>query len=1421
MAGKLALKFIILSLLPYIYMARIIVSDGLLDSVPLELLDSWESLQTFSTDLVSLKYDTVDARDYLSQGADQDGIDVYATIRESDKLIVVQCKHAINLWPSEVEDIFKLFLSKNFATQTGIFIICTTFKLNKKNHELKISEGRKLLQALGIELKIWDPLGINSELRSELKPASVDLVARYFTHQVAEKFYGEFYTEYLKKWRRVSKHIYKHPDDYIIRKLICQYDYYNLTNHSFWLTEGDTIHLSLYEITHQEKNLSANRVLVLSIAGFGKSIELEQLAAQCSTDNERSFPILHLLKDYSGESIEQILVLHDVDWSYIQEETLLLIFDGLDEIKAKYQDDFNRQLNLFADAKPKASIIVSSRFNFYDPSVNELRGFEIFVLEEFSQTDIDQYLDLKIRGREAYFKTRLSESKLNEYAVNPFYLVRLVRLFDADVDTFPATKSAFFKQILFERLDYEQKRFGLTEGREELLLMVQKVAFCMTLCGESVINDETLAKIIPNLMDRGRLKRYFLLNKHADERQHWSFEHKNVQEYLCALSLAQMPFDKVIELVSFSTAFKKIQPKFLNTLSFLFSSPDHEMGQLLFDWLIENEPDILMRFEKSRIEKSLRTKILKSVIKHYKSKGLFFYSSVLEIGDVADFVEIEELEIEYLDEELFKHDTSDRLAYDLIKLLGKTKRPWMHKERLVEIFFNVLNDKRRSARTHADVIDALKNLEFTEELVLQKILDSSSNIDSFEVRNAIVKFLLGQRYSYRYMEFLLNSIPIYISAQKEVSYTFANENLVQALRKAATEESILQLLNFIVDHTSYLSNQNHSRTFSIDEIEFEHIIKIAASFYPKVPGVLKKVYRIFRQLEYVTNDREWFPIFKTFFQATCGDRVMFDKLDRYSARSKDAACFADKEACDWLIEEFKDGKIDEKEMMQWRNFMPREEGGIHNWFYNKLKAEFGPRFQYSDEDVDYTAIRIEYEIKNQQMILDKNLLLSEIKKIFDLIGKSELVSEDFYDYTNHRLSAHQSSLAYKKVNGSLRGNKKKSFQDFEQEFEDDKAWERFQIKRIEEIIKKKDNKVDKELIDFAKKWCHAKIEELDFSGAITDVANGGYQINNAVLFVQGLFCLLDLELSDSLLLKMLPSDIHVYDEKKESISTVISNSIKDQSLLRSTVIANIKSESLSFPALENHFGICASKGYQECLGELYRTISATDAISFYSQKTLSEHYLKLGGGVQDFKQFITIPHPYNNPHLIYEDWNWHLIRMLANTDSNFINSMMVAVIDDPYQTEQNKKEACRLLYQFGDIKALVYWIDYIILNKKLLFDAHYSPTIAQAADILGIQAIGLLTDFLKTVYSTNLHLALKRFDSVEEVIYNSLNAIAVTSKERFMLVSDELSNLQNENFPMDVLETIAYKIEGIRQNYFMKNELNLDLNDALLSFPKA
>lgn len=209
-------------------MSKLIVIHDLLDTLPFHDALTWEKFQALCTDVLYKKINCVDSREYLLKGSNQQGIDAYSIKRGEEKLTVAQCKLVEYLGPQQVLEIIDEFLDGTLVSETKEFILCTSADLGRqKDEEKTISEARKKLAVHGINFIVWDERGLSKELRTDPTPEIINIVYRYFDGNVALKFYGDIWVNYIQKLRKVKKRQYQLPIDYIERNIVSYTDQLN------------------------------------------------------------------------------------------------------------------------------------------------------------------------------------------------------------------------------------------------------------------------------------------------------------------------------------------------------------------------------------------------------------------------------------------------------------------------------------------------------------------------------------------------------------------------------------------------------------------------------------------------------------------------------------------------------------------------------------------------------------------------------------------------------------------------------------------------------------------------------------------------------------------------------------------------------------------------------------------------------------------------------------------------------------------------------------------------------------------------------------------------------------------------------------------------------------------------------------------
>ena len=219
------------------------------------------------------------------------------------------------------------------------------------------------------------------------------------------------------------------------------------------------------------KNITAKRLVengrfavIVGTGGLGKSMMMKHLMLDALNNygDSKVLPAFVVLKDYNPDKahlLEYIFSqIEQYNWDMelsdltelMKEGNVLLLLDGLDEIKAKYRDKFDDELNKLSDKYQTCAYVLSSR-----PvgSCGEFRHFKVYNLQPFTKKqaiEAIQKLDFRVYDesiKQDFIKEldkRLYREK-RDFAGNPLLLTIMLITFE-QYHTIPTQKFLFYEQ---------------------------------------------------------------------------------------------------------------------------------------------------------------------------------------------------------------------------------------------------------------------------------------------------------------------------------------------------------------------------------------------------------------------------------------------------------------------------------------------------------------------------------------------------------------------------------------------------------------------------------------------------------------------------------------------------------------------------------------------------------------------------------------------------------------------------------------------------------------------------------------------------------------------------------------------------------------------------------------------------------------
>ena len=188
----------------------------------------------------------------------------------------------------------------------------------------------------------------------------------------------------------------------------------------------------IYEEMGQGRTL-----LILGSPGAGKTIALLQLTQRLLERSKQNLslpmPVVFNLSSWAkdrkstvdwliDELREKYQIPKSLSEPWIRQQQLILLLDGLDEVKVDYRNNCVRALNEFIGLFPQTEVAVCSRVRDYEALIERLQISSALCLQPLSPEQVYQFLD-SVGGALAGLKTLLKEdADLEQFAQTPLIL---------------------------------------------------------------------------------------------------------------------------------------------------------------------------------------------------------------------------------------------------------------------------------------------------------------------------------------------------------------------------------------------------------------------------------------------------------------------------------------------------------------------------------------------------------------------------------------------------------------------------------------------------------------------------------------------------------------------------------------------------------------------------------------------------------------------------------------------------------------------------------------------------------------------------------------------------------------------------------------------------------------------------------------
>jgi len=752
------------------------------------------------------------------------------------------------------------------------------------------------------------------------------------------------------------------------------------------------------DLIHSVKTLidddKIDGLVLLGNPGLGKSVELRELALHYwdHRDSEKWVPFYRSINNFTfNEYISDRL---PKEWKYVKQ--MLFIFDGLDEIS--YANEFKSKLqNFILENKSeniKIKFVLSCRTNIYENVIKDISNFSTCFLNPIEYNKALDFLRSNFNLSMSSYANLMTGDNLKEFLENPYYL-NLFGEYYAQNKKLPKNKCELIEKYVDSRLEDDRKIKYNKEHYDKPLIhtLCKKVGLTMEAMQINQIDESKLNSLIKE--NKIKFTNSCFIEKIFNEDK-WKFEHRNLQEYFVAKALENLPKDNIVDFIRIDDSINKTHPSWLNSISYLINLNSNSSSKAdLINWLQENDMDVLFKADSDRIPKEVRIKVFQDYfIKTCKEDTLWirtYDSGVIELARFGDYIENVAFLIDEI-EDPNNHRRTRLSAFDLLSNMSLSSK----REDVKSLILKVLDyqNKEFDFSAKSEIIRFVKKVNFHKEnSFISDVIKALGDIDYHRVTSAVFELIMDSKTADAHFEYIRHITPITIDENKRKCKGERNfnahdkDNLKEILLAFNQANAIMFSLESLLDRRD---------AFRVNDSDVIAIIEKLSVLYKKDESVYTLMLDFIANCFNRSNICYRFEKFiLSFFIKTDTEPQGF--YDLYKKKKHIGmgylAKLSNEKTIVFLSNEYKDGKLSDREILYFRNNLSH-----HNL---ELSLKFQERIL---EQTDYD---FEGDILSDKLISEWDLFHSEeIQSNFNLLFDKQKIKAmliDYFDFAEKKI----------------------------------------------------------------------------------------------------------------------------------------------------------------------------------------------------------------------------------------------------------------------------------------------------------------------------------------------------------------------------------------------------------------------------------
>lgn len=1230
------------------------------------------------------------------------------------------------------------------------------------------------------------------------------------------------------------KQQYLSVEKYIPRKIV------SVNNHSISNFIDRNSSEDIKKIIEKE-----HRIVLVADGGVGKTTELDNIAAYYSNESTFFYPFLIKLNTYVNEEICQLLDSIDQNWREIQQEKLLIILDGLDEVESKNSNDAIRRIEKFSKDYPKTHILISCRINFYrfqtSNQSGSLKNYLAYLLLEPDKKQIEDYITKELGTNAHKFDKSVTDKQLDTLLAIPFYLITLISLFKTN-NTLPKSKAEIFENLVEFRFLEDKEKYRTTvenlHWNNHLYLInnsLEQIALGMEILRRNYITGQEFQELVTDNNLRQLLHFCSIWKKKIPSSKNtWEFEHRHFQEYFAARLLSKQEISAIKEIVSISSKQKDIAYWWTNTLSFLISlinKGNNKFSELL-NWVNDVAPNLIVDFEPDKIDVKTRLGYIKNILEKHKNKRLKPDYSEKYYIELANFGQSNEL-IDYLVEIIRTTNDTDNLHFvsNSLDILRYLTIPESKKEIVAQVLIDCSINSPLGNSLQNKATIALADLNLHSENVINKLTKTFRESNNLLLRQGLYYVLYNSSY-------LEDNIDIFLEGFKYASYRSNeySEHISNGLSKIKSPEIILKVIYYLTDNLDLLQRLELTQR---QEFRYNDLINNAAQAYLEqihlqdhsiLESIISLVLRatqtynhtlayIFVKFFDIINSR--FSTFEIFF-----DYFSVDSFNSENRKHllKFLAVLADTKCIDFFIHKYKENPFSDEYIWFFYNSLSDFNKEVFGYFEKEINLISNNKFL--TKSVEHLFQKEQERLKeNIELLFDKIAFLEKAKQIFDDTKKIELTKEEIVSIKINNQKEHTYPTLVLQTLQELASKEEENEEDFAsptpttislQEVQEAKwNWDWFCVSKLHSLFENhKQLPLSKSQIKWIEDFCFSNLHKVDFKTALVTNSPDESSTNYLAIYLWCFLRKLNFDFPKDVLLDLLSFDWSEKEADSYHLQYVGIDYLEKKlpfEEMKNRILLNLQIGIKNRDVLNNHLKFCTKHKIKKAINYITHILTNPTTYNLWSRQSVLRAIYELSDKDLSLLE-ATLPS-------ILDNFKWEIVDLIVEK-SEFCKEYLRKFLQNA-QDKNEKLTATHYLIPFEEIGALDYYVSYFEQGHE---DSYFSSRLERfqcpleslknkVSDSFAEKSIPLLMRLLKASYQPQYLTG--NFLTLNQTTLSVLQSLAMKSDDFYSKIKTSIETFITDNSEIPYVKNLQGFLDYLEKNYYLNKAQSISVKEVV------